>query len=126
MGAAVAGLHSWQGLTLLVMMAGLVLITANRRALVGRLALPFGLTALPLAYFSALAYRYDAWHIVSEQNRGGSLSIKALVVVLGPFVLLAALGVRGSIHSTGDRLLVLWLCGAVASISSTPSGIPTQ
>ena len=114
-GGAISWSHSWQGLTLLVMMGGLVLLTRGRRALVGRLALPIACTLLPLAYFSVLVSRYEAWHVLARQNQVGFVSITALVVVVGPFVLLSAFGLGDSHRSTGSRLLLLWL-GAAAAV----------
>jgi hypothetical protein len=108
--AGVAGmlsswLHPWQGLTLLVIVAGLIVWgRLNRRYLA--LAVPVALTAAPIAYFWALSHTHSSWQTVSQSNTYAHVGWW-LVLGLAPIVL-ALPGYRGRDLDLQERMLRIW------------------
>ena len=115
-GAAAAGLlsawlHPWQGLTLLVLTAGLVVWGRLwRRA---ALALPLAATAAPLAYYYVLSETDSSWAFVSHHADNPHLG-GWLVLGLAPALLLAAVGAPGRDLDLQERALRLWPLAALA------------
>ena len=115
-GAAAAGLlsswlHPWQGLTLLVLTAGLVVWGRLwRRA---ALALPLAATAAPLAYYYVLSETDSSWAFVSHHADNPHLG-GWLVLGLAPALLLAVVGVPGRDLDLQERALRLWPLAALA------------
>lgn len=62
-----AWLHPWQGITLLVILAGLVVWDRFARRLLV-LAIPIVLTTAPLAYMWVLSHTNSSWKFVSQPN----------------------------------------------------------
>jgi hypothetical protein len=103
-------LHPWQGITLLVISAGLVAWGRfDRRYLA--LALPAAMTAAPLLYFWILKHTDSSWAYVSLPNNFTHLAWW-LVVGLVPG-LLALLGYPGRNLDLQERMLRLWPAAAV-------------
>ena len=115
-GAAAAGLlsawlHPWQGLTLLVLTAGLVVWGRLwRRA---ALALPLAATAAPLAYYYVLSETDSSWAFVSHHADNPHLG-GWLVLGLAPALLLAVVGAPGRDLDLQERALRLWPLAALA------------
>jgi hypothetical protein len=122
-GIGVAWLHPWQGLTLLVILAGLVLWERHRAVAVRRLG-PIALaTAAPLVYYFALSHTDSAWHGVSQPNNFPHFGIWFYATML-PIAALALPGVRRERLDTAGRLLLLWpLAATVVYISLSSSWI---
>lgn len=110
-GLLVSWLHPWQGLTLLLIVGGLVAWGRFRRQYL-RLAIPVVATIAPLLYYFALSRTASAWAVVSQPNDmphvGGWL-----LIGLAPPLLLAAIGVRGRDLDIGERMLRLWPLAAL-------------
>lgn len=109
-GMAVSWLHPWQGLTLLVIVAGLVIWERLAVRLL-TLALPVALTAAPIVYFLALSHSDSAWGAVSRSNGYAHVGLW-LVVGLAP-LLLALPGLIRRAREPGERMLMLWLPAAL-------------
>ena len=114
--AGVAGLfcswlHPWQGITLLAIVLGLVVWERFDRRLL-KLALPVGMTALPLAYMWVLSQTDSSWAYVSEPNEFDHVGWW-LVLALAP----AVLALPGYLHRADDaqeRMLRIWPVAALA------------
>jgi len=114
-GAGAAGMlamwiHPWQGLTLLVIVAALVAWGRfDRRYL--RLAVPFALTAAPLAYYFALSHTHSSWMVISRPN---NYSHFGLWLFLGMIPLAAALpGFPGRNLDLQQRIVRIWPIAAL-------------
>jgi hypothetical protein len=112
-GALVAWLHPWQGVTLLVMFAGLIVWERRLDRSLLRLAPTVAATAAPLVYYFALGRTSSAWHDVSRSNNFphfGAWFFAALV----PLLIIAAPGLASRRRlDTGERLLRLWAPAAL-------------
>lgn len=111
-GALCSWLHPWQGLTLLVIAAGLVAWGRfHRRHLA--LAVPLLATAAPLAYYQVLSHTDSAWQTVSQPNGMPHLG-SWLFLALGTAFALALPGLaRPPRHDIQERALVLWPLAAL-------------
>lgn len=112
-GAALAGwIHPWQGATLLLILAGVVLSERTRRTVVvcGVTAVVAG---LPLAYYGLLPHIDAAWATGQAQN---NLSFSGWVApaVLLPLGLPALAALRSRTRDVQERILILWPLAAVA------------
>ncbi len=113
-GLAVAWLHPWGGLTLLLLTAAVIrplVVRAPWRA-AGLLAAP----ALPLAGYAILVEANPAlglgnWQASFFPDRPAW----TLLIALLPLVAAAFLGLRGRKRGTGERLLRLWPLAALAT-----------
>ena len=103
-------LHPWQGVTLLLVLAGL----AAWRALRGwrTLALPALAAALPLFYYEALARGDPAWKLASANEVVARLPALVLLAGLGPLALIAAAGLRRPGEVVIERALLLWIAAS--------------
>lgn len=115
-GSAVAGalaswLHPWQGETLLLVLAGLLLWRRDRRSL-RRLGVPLVATLAPLAYYVALARWDSAWAIGQAQTGFPRPSLWYLALDLAPLGLLALAAPRSE-ADTQERMLWLWTLAAL-------------
>ena len=104
-GALTSWFHPWQGVTLLMIVAGLAAwARLDRRYL--PLALPAALTAAPLAYYFVLSRTDSSWNTVSQPNDYEHFGLW-LVLGLAP-LLLALPGLRTPVEGLQDRVLRLW------------------
>ena len=109
-GGLVAWFHPWQGITIILALAGLVVWDRlRRRNLV--LAPIVVVTALPVAYYLALPHLSAAWAIAAAPNNYPHVGIWLLA--LAPLALLAVLGLPAPGPDPGERLLRLWPLMAV-------------
>lgn len=109
-GCAAAWLHPWQGMTLLVVLAGLVTWERPRWDRHRRLIVPTLLTALPLLYYAALPHVDAAW-AQSQRETAQSwtrVSPAALALTLLPVAILMLPGYAGPVTRSADRMLRLW------------------
>jgi hypothetical protein len=100
-------LHPWQGITLVVIFAGLVVWSRLRHAVA--LAVPAVGAALPLVYYYLLSHHDPAWHLASQYEVIPRLSPLVLLTGFGPLALIAALGFRRPDGVLIERALLLWL-----------------
>ena len=112
-GLLVSWLHPWQGLTLLGIIAGLVVLKPARRRYLA-LTVPVAATILPLMYGFLLSRTDSSWRAFEQQSTAfGTAPWWALVIAFGPLVALAVLGVRRS-AADRDWMLVLWVLAGAA------------
>jgi hypothetical protein len=100
-------LHPWQGITLILIFAGLAVLGRVRhwRALsVSAIA-----AALPLAYYYLLSHHDPAWHLASHYEVIPRLSALVLLAGFGPLALIAILGVRRPAGIVIEQALLLWV-----------------
>jgi hypothetical protein len=112
--AAAAGsswLHPWQGVTVVLILGGLIALERSRRAMVA-CGGPLVAACLPLAYYYALAHTDQAWSTAQAQNSHAVPAWVALAVFL-PLALPALLGVRRGVNDAQERILLLWPCAAL-------------
>jgi hypothetical protein len=100
-------LHPWQGITLIVIFAGLAVWSRLRHAVA--LAVPAVGAALPLAYYYILSHHNAAWHLASHYEVIPRVSALALLAGFGPLALIAALGVHRPGGVLIERALLLWI-----------------
>lgn len=119
LGAAVAWLHPWQGLVLLLVPIGLFAWDRfDRRGLI--LALPVAATALPLAYYGALHHFVPDWEHASENLN--YYAATDFLIILVPFAAFAALGVRRPGSDVHERALLLWPVASAVSFLAPTGG----
>jgi hypothetical protein len=111
-GLAVAWLHPWGGLTLLILTSAF-LIWARRPPSLPILGV-FGAVAAPLVYYWLLGESDPAWELGRLQT-GLERPLWAEGVALAPLVLFAVLGVGRTRGDAGERLLLLWPPAALAT-----------
>ncbi len=104
-------MHPWQGITLIVILAGLAILRRGRGWAV-LLAVGAG-AALPLAYYWLLSHSDPAWRLASHYEVIGHLPALVLLAGLGPLALLAALGLRRPRGEVIEQLLLLWVAGCL-------------
>jgi hypothetical protein len=105
LGAAVSWVHPWQGVILLLVLAGLAAWSREARLLVPA-ALPVLGVVAPLAYYAILRHEYADWHHASANPN--YINAADLALVLAPFLALALLGVRRPGNDVHERILLLW------------------
>jgi hypothetical protein len=104
-------LHPWQGITLLVILLGLVAWGRFDRRYVS-LALPAAFTVAPLGYFFALSHTHSSWMAASHVNSYAHFG-SWLALGLAP-VVLALPGFRGRELDLQERMLRIWPVAAFA------------
>ena len=115
-------LHPWQGITLIVIFAGLALWRRLRGALA--LAVPAVGAALPLAYYYLLSHSDPAWKLASTYEVIPRLPALVLLAGLGPLVLIALLGLRRPDGVVFEQVLLLWIAGCFVTYFVTDSFAP--
>src|ERR1700735_5251202 len=85
-------LHPWQGVTLILILAGLAVLRRGRGALT--LALPAVAAALPLLYYYLLSHADPAWSLASTYEATKRDPAITLIVGFGPLALIAASRLR--------------------------------
>jgi hypothetical protein len=113
-GALVSWLHPWQGVMLVLAMAGLLVLSGSRRRCLAVAAVALA-TVTPLLYGVVLARADASWRLFQQHTIGVAPGPAwALLASFGPLVLLALFGLR---RPRRDRewLLLLWVlaCAAV-------------
>jgi hypothetical protein len=113
-GALVSWLHPWQGLALLGVLGGLVVLKAPRRRY-RVLIVPALITLLPLIYGTVLARADPSWREFQAKTMGtGTAPWWALLASLGPLAAVSLLGLRRP-REDREWMLVLWV-GACAAV----------
>jgi hypothetical protein len=115
-------LHPWQGVTLLVIFAGL---GAWQRLHGWRtLALPSIGAALPLVYYLVLSRTDPAWRLASHTEVVARLPALVMLAGLGPLALIALVGVRRPSGVMIERALLLWIPACLVTYFSIDSFAP--
>ncbi len=102
-------LHPWQGITLILIFAGL----AVWRRLEGLLALAVAAlgAALPLVYYYILGHTDAAWKLAASYEVIPRLSAVVLLAGFGPLVLIGVFGLRRPGGVVIEQALLLWIVG---------------
>lgn len=120
LGALVSWLHPWQGITLLLVVAGLAAFPGQepRRRLA--LALPAAGLLVPLAYYGVLARTDRAWELSSRVTEVGHPPLWVLLGVLLPLAVPAVYGLRRPGEDLAERALLLWIAAGLATYAFVP------
>jgi hypothetical protein len=102
-----AWLHPWQGITLILILAGLVALRRGRG--VTTLAAPAVAAALPLLYYYVLSHADPAWSLASTYEATKRAPAITLIVGFGPLALIAAPGLRRPRGEMIEQALLLWI-----------------
>jgi len=115
-------LHPWQGVVLLLMLAGLGVWGRGRQT--HTLLVPMLAAALPLVYYLLLSRLDPAWKLAAHNELVARLPAGAMAVGLLPLLALAAAGLRRAGPDAAERALVLWVPAALVTyllVDSYPS-----
>jgi hypothetical protein len=115
-------LHPWQGVTLLVILAGLALWQRLRGWHV--LVAPAVGAGLPLLYYFVLSRSDTAWRLAAHNEVIARLPALVLVAGLGPLALIASFGVRRPGAVVIERALLLWIAGCFVTYFTVSSFAP--
>lgn len=102
-------LHPWQGITLILIFAGLAVWRRLRGVLV--LAICAVAAALPLAYYYVLGHSDAAWKLAATYEVIPRLSGLVLLAGFGPLALIAVFGLRKPHGIVVEQALLLWVAG---------------
>lgn len=111
--------HPWQGLIVLVIVVLAVAWDRLDRRNVA-LAVPLAATAAPLVYYAALAHFLSEWGRASQNVN--YYSVADFLVVLGPFVALALVGIRRPGRDVHERMLLLWPVATLVAFVAPTGG----
>ncbi len=100
-------LHPWQGVTIVLLLAGLALWRRLQGWAV--LAVPALAGVLPLIYYEMLSRSDPAWKLASSNEVVARLPLSVMLAGFGPLVLIAAVGVRRPGDAVLERALLLWI-----------------
>ncbi len=115
-------LHPWQGVTLILIFAGLAVWRRMRDWHV--LLVPAVAAALPLAYYYLLAHTDPAWKLASQYEVIPRLPALVLLAGLGPLALIAAAGVRRPGEVVIEQALLLWIVACLVTYFVNDSFAP--
>ena len=100
-------LHPWQGITLILIFAGLGVWRRGRGW--WALAVPAIGAALPLGYYYLLSHSDPAWKLAAHYELMGRLPGLVLLAGFGPLALIAAAGLRRPGPVVVEQALLLWI-----------------
>ena len=112
----VSWLHPWQGVTLILVLGGILLWYRLAREKLPLIAVIAG-AALPLLYYFVLSQASNDWE-TAALDQWPSLSTTAWVVAFlgfAPFVALAAFGIRKP-RGIQEKVLILWPIACVCTV----------
>jgi hypothetical protein len=115
-------LHPWQGITLIVIFAGLFVLQRGRRWFA--LAVAALGAALPLGYYALLSQTDPAWKLASHYEVIPRLPALVLLAGLGPLALIAALGLRRPRGDVIEQVLLLWIAACLITYFVNDSFAP--
>jgi hypothetical protein len=115
-------LHPWQGITLVIIYAGLAGLRRLRSA--AALAVPAIGAGLPLLYYYLLSHHDSAWRLASHYEVISRLPALVLLAGFGPLALIAALGVRRPDGELAEQALLLWVGACVVTYFVNDSFAP--
>ena len=120
-GGLVSWIHPWQGLILLGVTAGIVIVR-QRWYDVRLLVAPLVGTVLPLTYYFALSLLDATWQAAEDQGAALAVtpSLWILVAGLAPLGLPALIGARGNGRDVGELGLRIWPLVALAGYFVAP------
>ncbi len=124
-GGLASWLHPWQGVTLVLIVAGLAAFPGpSPRARIA-LAIPAAGSLAPLAYYWVLSRADGAWELAARVNEVGRPPLWIVLAALLPLAVPAVYGLRRPGDDLVERALVLWLAASLASYAFVPA-FPTH
>jgi hypothetical protein len=120
--AGASWLHPWQGVTLVVIFAGLAVWQRFRHVLT--LAVPAIGAALPLSYYYWLSHSDPAWKLASKYEVISRLPPLVLLAGFGPLALIAVLGLRRPGEVVIERALLLWIAASFVTYFANDAFAP--
>ncbi len=109
-------LHPWQGITLILIAAGLGAVRRPRDPrVIAALAAVVTAAALPLGYYALLSHSDPAWRLASGYEVIPRLPVLVLLAGFGPLALIAGLGVRRPRGVLIEQALLLWIGATVVN-----------
>ena len=120
-GLLASWLHSWQGLTLLLIIAALV-ATGPPRPRHRVLLIPALALLLPLAYGAILAHSDPSWELAAEHNKTAIsfIGVGTMLLVFAPLAVPAIVGAVGWPDDVQERMVRLWPLAAFAVYFAYP------
>ena len=109
--ALASWLHPWQGITLIIVYAGLAAWRRLRGLL--KLTLVAAAAAAPLAYYYVLSHSDPAWKLASQYEVIGHLPALALLAGFGPLLAIAVFGLRRPGEAIAEQALLLWIVASL-------------
>jgi hypothetical protein len=100
-------LHPWQGITLVLIFAGLAVVRRMRHWMA--LAIAAIGAALPLIYYYLLSHHDPAWQLASHYEVIPRLPAIVLLAGFGPLAAVAAFGIRRPDGIVIEQALLLWV-----------------
>lgn len=120
-GLAVAWLHPWQGLVLVLIVGGAAVWGKLARPYLP-LALPIAATLAPIGYYFLLSRSDPAWRNAAGNLGFDHFRLVEVAAVIAPFALLALLGVRRPRDDLQERMLLLWPLATALTYAITTGG----
>lgn len=123
-GVAISWLHPWQGLEVLIVMAGLTAWSRPGRASLAALAVIAVALILPVIYYGALYHYAVFWHESEQQASAAAFTFSPLTMAFGlmPLGLLALLGIRRRLPTAPHRrILLLWMAAILVVYYALPN-----
>ncbi|MFZ0088877.1 MAG: hypothetical protein WAL63_05200 [Solirubrobacteraceae bacterium] len=115
-------LHPWQGITLVLIFAGLAVLQRRRHPLA--LAAPAIAAALPLIYYYWLAHSDPAWQLAGQYEVISRFAPLVLLAGFGPLALIAILGLAPPGDDVIEQALLLWIAGCFVTYVVNSSFAP--
>jgi hypothetical protein len=115
-------LHPWQGVTLVVIFAGLAVWRRFRHAVA--LAVPAIGAALPLGYYYWLSHSDPAWRLAAKYEVISRLPPLVLLAGFGPLALIAVLGLRRPGEVVIEQALLLWIAACFVTYFANDAFAP--
>jgi hypothetical protein len=115
-------MHPWQGITLIVIFAGLAVLRRGRGWPV--LLVAAAGAALPLGYYWLLSHSDPAWRLASHYEVIPRLPPLVLLAGLGPLAAIAAVGLRRPRGEVIEQALLLWVAGCLVTYFANDAFAP--
>jgi hypothetical protein len=115
-------MHPWQGITLIVIFAGLAVL-GRGRGWPALLVAAAG-AALPLGYYWLLSHSDPAWRLASHYEMIARLPALVLLAGLGPLAAIAVLGARRPRGEVIEQALLLWIAGCLVTYFANDAFAP--
>jgi hypothetical protein len=119
--ALASWLHPWQGVTLILIFAGLA---AWRRCDLLALSVPAIGAALPLGYYYLLSHTDPAWTLAAHYEVISRLPPLVLLAGLGPVAVVAGLGLRRPGDQLFEQVLLLWIVASFVTYFANDAFAP--
>jgi hypothetical protein len=122
-GVTAAWLHPWQGVTLLVILAGLAVWERRSWRALLPLTVPALATLLPVLYYAVLRQTDAGWKQAEHYNASALASRQTLAILIAvlPVVVLMLPGYAVRARTSAERMLLLWPVAIAIVYTISPS-----